>query len=225
MEPAVLFDLEGTLVQTPWEDLQHVLEFRRQTKMKLIELGIPPTVFDGIERSTLMRNRALEYVERNFSKTSKHRYHQDMENFLKQYELDAARRSKLFPETIAILDELKKLGVKMGLITNTSREAVDIVFQLHALQKYFDVIVTRSDVKKLKPDPEGVLLAIKKLEANSFLMIGDLPLDMLAAKNANGEFIIVKRNPKDESDIPADYSVQSLSEVQSIVRSAIRHQN
>jgi HAD superfamily hydrolase (TIGR01549 family) len=225
MEPAVLFDLEGTLIQTPWEDLQHVLEFRRQTKMKLIELGIPPTVLDGIERSTLMRNRATEYVEKNFSKTSKHKYHQDMEKFLKQYELDAARRSKLFPETIAILDELKKLGVKMGLITNTSREAVDIVFQLHALQKYFDVIVTRSDVKKLKPDPEGVLLAIKKLEANSFLMIGDLPLDMLAAKNANGEFIIVKRNPKDKSDIPADYSVQSLSEVQSIVRSAIRHQN
>jgi pyrophosphatase PpaX len=223
MDPAVLFDLEGTLVQTPWEEPQHVLEFRHQTRTKLIELGIPLSVLDGIERSTVMRNRALEYVEGNFSGASKRRYHQEMEKFLRQYELEAARRSKLFPETMLVLNELKKLGLRMGLITNTSREAVDIVFQLHTLQKYFDVIITRNDVKKLKPDSEGVLLAIKKLKVSSFFMIGDLPLDMLAAKNANGVFIVVKRNPEDELDIPADYSVQSLSEVQSIVRSAARN--
>jgi HAD superfamily hydrolase (TIGR01549 family) len=224
MALAVLFDLEGTLVQTPWEDPQHVLEFRRQTKTKLTELEIPPSILDGIERSTLMRNKALEYAEENFSEASKHKYHQEMEKFLNQYEQDAARRSKPFPETISILDELKKLGVKMGLVTNTSREAVDIVFQLHALQKYFDVIITRNDVEKLKPDPEGVLLAIRELKVNSFFMIGDLLLDMLAAKDANGVFIVVKRNPKDELNVPADYSVRSLSEVQSIVRSAMRNQ-
>jgi HAD superfamily hydrolase (TIGR01549 family) len=224
MDPAVLFDLEGTLVQTPWEDPQHVLEFRHQTRTKLIELGIPLSVLDGIERSTVMRNKASEYVEGNFSRARQRRYHQEMEKFLKQYELEAARRSKLFPETMSVLNELKKLGLRMGLITNTSREAVDIVFQLHALQKYFDVIVTRNDVKKLKPDSEGVLLAIKKLKASSFFMIGDLTFDMLAAKNANGVFIAVKRNPEDELDIPADFSVQSLSEVQSIVRSAARNQ-
>jgi len=94
MYPAVLFDLEGTLVRTPWEDPQHVLEFRRQTKTKLTELGIPPSVLDGIERSTLMRNEALEYAEENFSEASKDKYHQEMEKFLEQYELDAARRSK-----------------------------------------------------------------------------------------------------------------------------------
>ena len=222
MDPAVLFDLEGTLVQTPWEDPQHVLEFRHQTRTKLIDLGIPLSVLDGIERSTMMRNKALEYVEGNFGRARQRRYHQEMEKFLKQYELEAARKSELFPETLSVLDELKKLGVRMGLITNTSREAVDIVFQLHALQKYFDVIITRSDVKKLKPDSEGVLLAIKKLKARSFFMIGDLPLDMLAAKNANGVFIVVKRNAEDDLDIPADYSVQSLSEIQSIIRSAAR---
>ena len=44
---AVLFDLEGTLVQTPWEDPEHVLEFRRRTRRKRIELGVPFSVLKG----------------------------------------------------------------------------------------------------------------------------------------------------------------------------------
>jgi hypothetical protein len=68
MTAAVLFDLEDTPVQTPWADHQHVLEFRRETRQKLIELGIPPNVLEGIERATIMRNKASEYVEKNFAK-------------------------------------------------------------------------------------------------------------------------------------------------------------
>ena len=38
---AVLFDLEGTLVQTPTNDPDLVLEFRARTREKLLALGIP----------------------------------------------------------------------------------------------------------------------------------------------------------------------------------------
>jgi hypothetical protein len=64
MALAVLLDLEGTLVQTPWENLRHVQEFRQQTRRKLIELGIPVSLLGGIERSTLMRNTAADFVEK-----------------------------------------------------------------------------------------------------------------------------------------------------------------
>jgi len=222
---ATIFDLEGTLVQTPWEDPEHVLEFRLQTRRKLIELAIPPNILEGIERSTLMRNKASEYVKRNFSKTDAQKFRQEMAEFLKEYELDAARNSKLFPETLSTLEELKKQETKMGLVTNTSREAVGMVFQLHGLDEYFDVIITREDVEKLKPDPEGTLLAIKRLCAKNFFMVGDLILDLLAAKNANGISIIVKRNPEEEAHLQADYSVQTLSEVPSIVQNVMRNGN
>lgn len=225
MTKAVLFDLEGTLVQTPWEDPQHVLEFRLETKRKLLELAIPLGILEGIERSTLMRNKASEYVKENFSKTDAHRFHQEMARFLKHYELDAARNSKLFPETLSALEDLKKHGIKIGLVTNTSREAADTVFRLHGLSKYFDAVITRDEVEMLKPDPEGLLLAMKRLGAESFFMVGDLSLDLLATKNASGISIIVKRNPEEEANLHADYRVQSLSEVPSIIQAAMRNES
>jgi len=245
MTVAVLFDLEDTLVQTPWADHEHVLEFRRKTKEKLIELGIPPSVLEGIERATIMRNRASEYIEQNFSQAEAVRFRLEMEKFLSQYELDSARKSKLFPDTIPTLETLKKLGTKLGLITNTSAKAVSVIFQAHSLEKYFDVVVTRERVKKLKPDPEGILLAVKELGVKRFFMIGDLVLDIVAAKSAEGNVILVKRYPEqsDSQDLfkrlPAeilekakksfgrgnlqpDYVVQSLSEVPMIVSTETR---
>jgi phosphoglycolate phosphatase len=242
MTTAVLFDLEDTLVQTPWADHQHVLEFRRETRQKLIELGIPPNVLEGIERATIMRNKASEHVEKNFAKADAQGFRQGMEKFLSRYELNSARKSQLFPETTETLETLKELGAKVGIVTNTSAKAVNTVFQNHGLKNRFDVVVTRENVKKLKPDSEGILLAVKKLGATNCFMVGDLVLDILAAKGARVKAIIVRRNPEqpDPQDLlkslpaelleqakrlleegkylQADYVVQSLSEVPAIVQ-------
>jgi len=219
-----------------------VLEFRRETRQKLIELGIPPNVLEGIERATIMRNKASEYVEKNFAKADAQGFRQGMEEFLSRYELDSARKSQLFPETIQTLETLKELGAKVGIVTNTSAKAVNTVFQNHGLKNRFDVVVTRENVKRLKPDSEGILLAVKKLGATNCFMVGDLVLDILAAKGARVKAIIVRRNPEqpdpqdllkslpaelleqakrlleDGKDFQADYVAQSLSEVPAIVQ-------
>jgi HAD superfamily hydrolase (TIGR01549 family) len=225
MTTAVLFDLEGTLVQTPWEDPQHVLEFRLQTRRKLIQLAISPSLLEGIEPSTLMRNKASEYVEKNFSKADVQAYHKGLAEFLRRYEVEAAENSKLFAETVSTLEELRKGGAKMGLVTNTSREAVEIVFQLHSLKGYFDVVVTREDVKRLKPDPEGILQAVRRLGADGFFMIGDLALDVLAARNADGTSVFVKRSIEGQISVHADHVVRSLKDIPSIVQTAIEDQS
>jgi putative hydrolase of the HAD superfamily len=214
---AVLFDLEDTLVQTMWADEQHVKKFRRKTRKKLLELGIPSSVLEGIERATIMRNKAIEYIEENLSKTDAEGIYQEMEKFLIRYELKSARKSKLFPETISTLKKLRRLGIKMGLVTNTSMKAVETIFQLHDLKPYFNVIITREKIKKLKPDPEGILLALKELGVKSFFMVGDLVHDVSAAKSARGISIRVKRD-SEEADCEADYVVQSLSEIPKIIQ-------
>jgi HAD superfamily hydrolase (TIGR01549 family) len=222
MNVAVLFDLEDTLVQTPWSDFQHVIEFRRNTREKLVELGIPRRGLEGVERATLMRNKASEYIENHFTRTEKDRFQQEMEKFLSQYELDSARKSKLFPDTIPTLEQLKKLKVGIGLVTNTSAKAVEIVFQLHGLRRFFGAVITRENIARLKPDSEGILLAVKKLEAKGFFMVGDLPLDAQAAKDAKGTSIIVRRNPDEKLDFQADHIVESLSRVPPILRAALK---
>jgi HAD superfamily hydrolase (TIGR01549 family) len=219
MTSAVLFDLEDTLVQTPWSDFQHVLEFRRETRAKLVELGIPPKVLEGVGRATIMRIEATEYVEENLSKAEAVRFYQEMEKFLSRYELDSAERSKLFSDTIPALKELRRLKVKMGVVTNTSSKAVDVVFRLHSLRRYFDVVITRDVVRRLKPEPEGILLAVRKLGVESFSMVGDLDLDALAAKSAGGKSIIVMRHPDEHLNLQADHIVQSLTVIPKIIQS------
>jgi len=229
------------LIETPWSNPQHRVEFRCKAKQKLIELGIPKPVLQGIERATIMRNRASEYAEQNFGKTEAERFKKELNKFLRLYEKDSARKSRLFADTIPTLRELKRLGMKMALVTNTSAEAVKAVFQQHNLKQYFKVVITREKVRRLKPDPEGILLALKRLEVNSFFMVGDLVLDVLAAKRANGTCILVRRPEKlnsldpytalpaefldnaketmnEKSDFGADYIVQSLTEIPTIIQ-------
>jgi len=215
----VLFDLEGTLVKTEWEDQNHVLFFRRETRKKLLELGIPHHVLEGDERSTIMRNKALDYVKKNFTEARIKQFQLEVERFLEYHELNAVKSSRLFSDVFSALRQLRSMGCHLGLVTNTSRKAVDSYFSMHDLSNYFDVVVTRNEVAKLKPDHEGVLLALKKLRGKRFFLVGDLEHDAIAAEKAGGLSIIVNRDFSKLVQFHADFVVKSLSEVPAIISS------
>lgn len=209
----VLFDLEGTLVQSIEDDQEAILEFRIKTREKLVALGIPRGELKGVATSTLMRNKALEYVKEHFNEREAKRFNLEMDRFLKSYELSWTDRSKIFPDTLPALRRLKEIGCKMGLITNTSREAANRMLSIHGIRGFFEVIITREDVKKLKPDPEGIMLALKRLNEQNFFFVGDLAYDSRAAEKAGGISIIVNRCPSKKLEFHADYVVKSLIEI------------
>ncbi len=102
--------------------------------------------------------------------------------------------------------------------------------------------MTREDVEKLKPDPEGILLAVKKLGVTRSFMVGDLAVDVLAAKSVNIPAILVSRHPEkskpqdllkslpaevlekarrsitETGSLQVDYVVQSLAEIPAIIQ-------
>jgi HAD superfamily hydrolase (TIGR01549 family) len=221
---AVLFDLEGTLVQTEWEQPDHIVLFRGETRQKLLDLGIPPIILEGDERSTVMRNNALDYAKQNFDEARIKQFKLEMQRFLEKYEMSAVKTSRLFPETLSTLRQLKVLGCCIGLVTNTSMKAVADYFSMYTLGNYFDVTVTRDHVSKLKPDPEGVLLALKELGKKRFFLVGDLEHDAIAARKAGGASIIVNRDSPRLPRFKADFFVKSLSEVPAIVSSNKRRE-
>ena len=83
----VLFDLEGTLVQSIEADEKSVQEFRTKTREKLVELGVPHSELEGIEKSTLMYNKAFEHVEEQFSPRDARQFHFELDRFLKTYQM------------------------------------------------------------------------------------------------------------------------------------------
>ena len=214
----VLFDLEGTLVQTIEDDEEAIRQFRTETREKLVELGIPSRELEGSTTSAPMRNRAIEYVRQHFSERQAKRFYLEMDRFQKSYELSWAEDSRIFPDTLPALRELKRLGYRMGVVTNTSREAATRELSMHGIEAFFEVVITREDMKMLKPDPEGLLLALRKLNAEDFLFVGDLAHDSRAAKRAGAISIMVKRKPSDKPETQADHIVKSLREIPTLVR-------
>jgi HAD superfamily hydrolase (TIGR01549 family) len=69
------------------------------------------------------------------------------------------------PAEIALmLDRLREAGFAMGIVTGKGRRSADISLQAWGLDRYFDVVITGDDVSRPKPDPEGILSAMKQLE-------------------------------------------------------------
>jgi len=217
---SVIFDLEGTLVSTIETKAEAIRESRQQTCNKLIELGIPAETLAGIERSTLMRNKAGEYARTHLSAVRRLRFERELNQFLLENELRWAEESTLFPDTIQVLRRFRKLGVRMGIVTNTSRQAAETMLAKHGLRDYFDVVVTRDDVARLKPEPQGIFLVVERLQDRDTFMIGDMGYDLEAAKKAGIKSIMIKRElPHNllSTDSRADYTVRSLAETLEIV--------
>jgi pyrophosphatase PpaX len=93
---------------------------------------------------------------------------------------------KEFVGVMETIETLKKKGYKLAIVT-TKRE--DVAFKglrLMKLDPYFDVMIAYDHVKKVKPDPEPIYLALEKLDSKpeEALMVGDNFHDVLAGKNA-----------------------------------------
>lgn len=214
---AVLFDLEGTLVETVYQRRREAVNrLRRKTEKKLIDLGVPPEALGDLVRSTLLRNQAYEWVETNMSRAESARFRAELDAFMKPIEMRSAGQSRLYPDTLEALEELAAGGVEMGMVTNTSREAASYMLRNLGLERYFSVVVTRSDAPRLKPDPSMIHAAVARMEVDAGWLVGDAVFDAVAAGRAGLRSIIVRRDGMRPSFVH-DYFVDSLSCVPSIV--------
>ena len=213
---AILFDLEGTLVQSDEENLIGIKEFRSKVLKQLIALGIPSYNLKGIQTTSLMQNIAFDIVEKTYDTKGAKNFYLKLDSFLKKYELKWAIKSKLYGDT---QDALHKLGRQyiLGIVTNTSKDATDIMLSNHNISDFFRVVITRNDVKKLKPDPEGIRIALNRLGETQFVYVGNSSYDSMAAKEAGGTSITVKRDPIKVLKFSPDYIVTSLVEISDLL--------
>jgi pyrophosphatase PpaX len=95
--------------------------------------------------------------------------------------------SELYPNVVEVLTKLKEQNKKIALITSSPSELLLPVLKKNNLDKYFDHIVTRYDVKEGKPNPESAFKALDAIngKAQESLIIGDTESDILTGKNAN----------------------------------------
>lgn len=98
----------------------------------------------------------------------------------------------MFPNAKKVLETLKKRGKKLALISASHREIIDIAINRHELLELFDVTISGDEMKAQKPDPDGLLTALRilGLQPDRAIMVGDSPKDLLAAKNAGTDSLL-----------------------------------
>ena len=201
---AVLFDLDGVIVDSrphhlsAWHELARRHDLRHDanyfTKMfGLRNDAILGGLIPGITADELARLAAEK--EALF--------------------LDAARgRVEALPGVRGLLAALDEASVPRAVVTSTPRENLDLILASLGLSDRFQALVAEEDASKGKPDPEGFLVAARRLGAEpaGCIVIEDAPAGLRAAKAAGMRAIgVTTTHPAPELG-DADLVVGSLAE-------------
>ncbi len=124
--------------------------------------------------------------------------------------------AKPFPETIEVLNELKGLGYKVVMLSNTDCFSIEEVVEKYGLKEYFDMIVLSYQVRMLKSNPRVFQKILEEMGINKeeAIMVGDsIESDIISAKKAGVDAILIDRTETREFKP----RIKSLNELKSVI--------
>ncbi len=176
---AVLFDLDGTLIDTAADFIRIIQDMCRAENCEVVAADLIRTqVSEGARAMVKLVYPHLEVDDPVFLA---HR-----QRFLDLYGADIAVETDLFEGMYPLLDELEARGIPWGIVTNKPRGLSEALLATLNLTERCAVLVCPEDVTRTKPDPEPMYLAARQinLPAEQIIYVGDHPRDIEAGRNA-----------------------------------------
>lgn len=214
MIKAVIFDMDGVIIDSEWVYLQYQLEFAKK-KNPNVELSdlypmVGATKKDCWEvlRKAISNGQTWEELRTEFRQ-------RDIYS-----EIDY--RSIYRPEVTDVLKQLKEEGYHLALASSTHLELVERVLNINGIRSYFEAVVSGEQFKKSKPDPEIYLYTASqlKLDPKECLAVEDSTIGITAAHRAGLKIaaVIDTRFGFDQS--LADYRLNRVKDVLEAVKKA-----
>ena len=214
---AVVFDLDGTLVDTA-PDLMaatnHVLSMlrRRPITMPEVRAFVGRGARKLIERGVAATGDAIDEASLTY-------YHAE---FLRHYEGHTADRSEIFPGVVALLKRLADSGIKAGVCTNKPEGLSRLLLDTLDLSRFLVTIVGPDTIGIAKPDAAPYLETVKRLGVAppDSIMVGDSEIDILTARAAGVPIVAVSfgYTPKPIAEYGPDFIVSHFDEVWDILK-------
>jgi HAD superfamily hydrolase (TIGR01509 family) len=183
---AVVFDMDGVLIDAKewhYEALNRALGLLGHGISRFDHV----TTYDGLptrkKLEMLSIERNLPFALHDFIKEMKQRY---------TMEIVTTRCKPIFHHEFA-LSNLKALGYKVGLASNSVRESVEMMMSKANLSAYLDTVLSNEDVSQGKPSPEMYEAAMARLgvEPDETLVVEDNEHGIAAAKAAGAHLLAV----------------------------------
>ena len=185
---AVVFDLDGTLVDT-------LPDLHRAIARLLAErdLAVPTPA----ELRLMIGDGARKLVERSLARCAGAMHESELdaahERFLAIYNAAPCRESRLFANAEVALDTLAARGIQLGVCTNKPQRPTDAILTELGLRERFGAVVGGDAVARRKPHPDHPQAVLDRLGAapGHSVMVGDSRNDLLAAKSCGMRCILV----------------------------------
>jgi phosphoglycolate phosphatase len=209
---AVIFDLDGTLVDT-------APDLMRATNHVLATLGRRPITMDQVRSFVGHGARAL--IARGCEATGDPVQPRAVETlyqeFVIYYAANIAEDSKAFPGLTGFLDRCKSEGLHLGVCTNKLESLSIRLLEALGLRNYFGAIVGPDTIGIAKPDPRPYFETLKRLGVRDApsLLIGDSETDILTARAAGVPVIAVPfgYTPRPVAEYGPDRTVSHYDEM------------
>ncbi len=176
---AVLFDLDGTLIDTAADFIRIIQDMCRAEGREIVDAELIRTqVSEGARAMVKLVYPELDVTDPVFLA---HR-----QRFLDLYGADIAVDTDLFAGMYPLLEQLEAHQIPWGIVTNKPRGLSESLLAALNLTERCAVLVCPEDVSKTKPDPEPMYLAANQLNipAQHIIYVGDHPRDIDAGRNA-----------------------------------------
>ncbi len=207
---AVIFDLDGTLVDSMWMwesiDIEYLQRFG---------IPLPHDLQKNVEGMSFSET-ALYFKETFRLSDSLDQIKSDWNQMAWDKYLNEVPMKK---GVKALLDYLKSHRIPAGIATSNSRELVELIIKKHQIQDYFTSIRTSCEVAKGKPSPDIYLLVAEDLKVtpSGCLVFEDIVQGIMAGKNAgmkvcavHDEYSVHTTELKKEL---ADYYIESMEDI------------
>lgn len=207
---AVLFDLDGTLVDSMWMWKDIDIEYLEKRGFDLPgELQKDIEGMSLTETATYFKNRfelpeSLEEIKKEWMNMARDKY---------------CHQVPLKPGAKEFLLYLKEHQIRTGIASSNGIELVHAVLHAQGVDQYLDSVHTCCDVKRGKPNPDIYLLVAEELDVKpeECLVFEDIPMGILAGKRAGMRTCAVEdvfsRDQMNEKRQLADYYIQDYYDV------------
>ena len=217
---AVLFDLDGTLLDT-------VPDLHAAVCAMLADLGRPALPEEAV-RSYVGRGIAnlvkrvladsLDAAEDDSPASA-----EALASFRRHYARENGRRTQLFPGAREGLEAIRAKGLPMAVITNKAEAFTRPLLEMTGLAEFFSVVVSGDNLPRHKPDPMSLVWTCGRLGVSptDALFIGDSVNDFLAARAACCRVFLLPygyNEGRDVRELECDAIVPSIVSAAPLIR-------
>jgi N-acetyl-D-muramate 6-phosphate phosphatase len=174
---AVLFDLDGTLLDTAPDMVGALNTLRR-------EESLAPLPYESV-RDTVSHG-AARIVKMGFAEADPQQFAVLQRRFLDIYRGSLSQRTRLFSGMAEVLDTLDEWHIKSGIVTNKAAWLTDPLLEEMGLRARFACVVSGDSLAQRKPHPLPLLHAamLAEVTPGECVYVGDAERDVQAAHAA-----------------------------------------